>query len=62
MHVLDVFDADLKRLGPHEAVRATCFEINISIPNFYAILEMYCPVSGTFFTRVGELGMTAHKM
>ena len=43
MYVLDVFNADLKRLGLHEAVRAACFRINISVPNFfYAILEMYC--------------------
>ena len=62
MYVLDVFDADLKRLGLHEAVRATCLRINISIPNFYAILEMYCPASGTFFTPVGELGMALHEM
>ena len=50
MYVLDMFDADLKRLGLHEVVRAMCFGINISIPNFYTILEMYYSASGTFLT------------
>ena len=62
MYVLDVFEADLKRFGLHEAVRATCFVININILNFYTVLEMYCPVSGTFFTLIGELGMALHEM
>jgi len=62
MYVLDVFEADLKRLGLHEAVRATCFGINISVPTFYAVLEMYFPAPGMFFTLVGELGMALHEM
>ena len=62
MYVLDVFETDLKRLGLHEAVRATCFGINISVPNFYAVLEMYCPASGTFFIPVSELRMAFHEM
>ena len=32
------------------------------MPTFYAILELYCLVSGTFFTPVGELGMALHEM
>ena len=62
MYVLNVFDTDLKWLVLHEAVKATCFGINISIPNFYAILEMDCPTSGTFFTPVGKLRMALHEM
>jgi len=58
--VFEVFADDLMRLGLYEAVRATCFEINI--PTFYAILEMYCLASGTFFTAVGKLGMALHEM
>ena len=54
MYVLDVFDADLKLLVLHEAVRATCFRINIIIPNFYAILGMYYLASDTSFTPVGS--------
>ena len=34
MYVLDVFKTDLKQLGLHEAVKAMCFGINISIPSF----------------------------
>ena len=62
MYMLDVFDANLKRLELHETVTAMCFRINISIPNFYAILKMYCPASGTFFITVNELGMALHEM
>ena len=51
MYVLKAFEANLKRLGLYEAVRATCFRINISVPTFYAILEMYYSASGTFFSR-----------
>ena len=36
--------------------------INISIPNFYTILDVYCLALGTFFTPVGELGMALHEM
>ena len=34
----------------------------MSVANFYAIFELYCPAIGTFFTHVGELGMTLHEM
>ena len=34
----------------------------MSVANFYAIFELYCPVTGTFFTPVGELGMALHEM
>jgi len=56
MYVLEAFEADLKRLGLYEAVRAICFGINISVPTFYAVLEMYFLALGTFFTPVDELG------
>jgi len=46
MYVLEVFADDLMRLGLYEAIKATCFGNNISIPTFYAILEMYYPVLG----------------
>jgi len=62
LNVLEVFTDDLIGLGFYKAVRATYFGINISIPTFYAILEMYCPVSGIFFTLVGELGMALHEI
>ena len=40
LNVFEVFANDLMQLGLYEACRAICFGINISIPTFYAILEM----------------------
>ena len=34
----------------------------MSVANYYAIFELNCPAIGTFFTPVGELGMTLHEM
>jgi len=34
----------------------------MSVANFYAIFELYCTATGTFFTLVGELGMALHEM
>ena len=34
----------------------------MSVANFYAIFELYCPAAWTFFTPVGELGMALHEM
>ena len=62
LYVLKHFHADLKKLGLCETVRATCYGIDISVPNFFAIFELYCPASGTFFTPIGELGMELHSM
>jgi len=62
LYVLKYFDADLLRLGLHEAVRATSHGIEISVPNFFAIFELYCPASETFFTPINELGLALHEM
>ena len=62
LYVLAHFEKDLERLGLYEAVRATCYGIQMSVANFYAIFELYCPAIGTFFTPVGELGMALHEM
>jgi len=40
----------------------TYYGIQMSVANSYAIFELYCPATGTFFTPVGELGMALHKM
>jgi len=61
-YVLANFGKDLEKLNLHEAVRATCYGIDMKVACFYAILELYCPASGTFFTPVGELGMALHEM
>ena len=62
LYVLAHFEGDLDRLGLYEAIRATCYGIQMSEANFYAIFELYCPATGTFFTPVGELGMALHEM
>ena len=60
--VLAYFEEDLERLRLHKDVRAICYSIQMSIVNFYAIFELYCPATGIFFTPVGELGMALHEM
>ena len=57
--MLKVFETDLRRLGLHESVRATCFGINISILNFYAILEL-CYLESAYFSH--QLAMELHEM
>ena len=59
---MEHFDEDLKRLGIHEVVRATCYGIEVSVPNFYAIFELYCLTLGTFFTPVREIGLALQEM
>jgi len=48
-YILDQFSGELERLGLYEAIRATCYGMEVSMPNFYAILELYCPSTETFF-------------
>jgi len=64
LYVLEHFVEDLKNLGLYEAVRATCYGTEMSVLNFYAIFELYCPASGTFFTPIDELGLglVLHEM
>ena len=62
LYVLSHFEEDLKRLGLYEAVRATCYGIQMSVANFYTIFELYCQAKGTFFTPVSELGMALHEI
>ena len=60
LYVLAYFGEDLERLGLREAVRATYYDIQMSVANFYAIFELYYPATWTFFTLVG--GMALHEM
>jgi len=62
LYILEQFNEDLKKLGLHEAVRVTCYGIEVSVPNFNAIFELYYLVSGTFFTLVGKLELALHEM
>jgi len=62
LYILEYFNDDLKRLGLREAVRATCYGIEVIVPNFYTLFELYYPSSRMFFALVGELGMALHEM
>ena len=46
----------------HEAVRATCYGIEINVSNFFAIFELPYLARGTFFTPVGELGLALYEL
>ena len=46
LYFLEHFDKDLKRLRLDKAVRATCYEIEVSVPNFYAIFEVILRLQG----------------
>ena len=61
-YVLKHFEAELKKIGLHEAVMATCHWMEINVPNFFAIFKLYCPATGTFFTSIGELRLVLHEM
>jgi len=37
LYFLKYFDADIRKLGLQEAVRATCHGIEISVPTFFVI-------------------------
>ena len=60
--ILATCEAPLKRYELFDAVKATGLGLDIHIPNFFAILERYNPHSGTFFTPVGEMGLSLHEM
>ena len=60
LYVLEYFKAELMKIGLHETVRATCHGIEITVPNFFTIFELYCPASRTF--PVDELGLALHEM
>ena len=62
LYISTYFGEDLERLGLHEAVRATFYGIQIIVANFYAIFELFCPATWTFFTPVGELGLALYEM
>jgi len=56
LYILAHFEEDLERLGLHEAIRTTCYDIQMSVANFYAIFELYCPAIGTFFHSCRRTG------
>jgi len=62
LSVLEHFNKNLKSLGIHEAVRKTCYGIKVSMPNFYAIIELYYSTLRTFLTSINELRLTLHEI
>ena len=52
----------LDQVGLYQAVRAVQYGIPQSSHNFYGILEHYNPLTGTFFTPVGEMGLALHEL
>lgn len=60
--VLSEFEATLKDIGLYKAIRNIQYGLLQSAYHLYNVLEMYNFKSGTFFTLVGELGLTLHEM
>ena len=52
----------LEHVGLRSAVRAVQWGIPRSSHNFFGILERYNPLTGTFFTPVGEMGLALHEL
>ena len=62
MYILEQFNSELENLGLYKAIWATYHGIEVTVPNFYSIFELYYPFTGTFFTPVGDLGLTLHEI
>lgn len=52
----------LKEIGLAAAVRAIKNRVPLSIPNFLGIVESYNIKTCTFFTQVGEMGISPWEM
>ena len=52
----------LDQVGLCQAVRAVQYGIPQHSQNFFGILERYNPLTGTFFTPVGEMGHALHEL
>jgi len=46
----------------YHSVRAVQYGLPQSFYNFYGILEHYNPLTGTFFTPDGEIGLALHEL
>ena len=60
--VLAELEGLLDQVRLYQAVRAVQYGIPQSSHNFYGILEHYNPLTGTFFTPVGEMGLALHEL
>lgn len=61
-YVLSQFRGAFERLDLVDVIRAVKFGLPLSIQNFFNIMECYNSKTCTFFTPVGKMGMTIHKM
>ena len=60
--VLVELGALLEQVGLYHSIRAVQYGLLQSSHNFYGILEHYNPLTGTFFTPVGEMGLALHEL
>jgi len=60
--VLVELGALLQQVGLYHSVRAVQYGLPQSSHNFYGILEHYNPLTGTFLTPVGEMGLAIHEL
>ena len=52
----------LKQARLYQVVKAVQYGIPQSSHHFYGVLEHYNPLTGTFFTPVGEMGRALHEL
>jgi len=60
--VLVELGALLQQVELYHSVRAVQYGLLQSSHNFYGVLEHYNPLTDTFFTPVGEMGLTLHEL
>ena len=60
--VLTELEDLLKQAGFYQVVRVIQYGLPQSSHHFYGVLERYNPLTGTFFTPVGEMGLALHEL
>ena len=60
--ILTEFEGLLKQTGLYQAIRVIQYGIPQSSHHFYDVFEHYNPLTGTFFTPVGEVGLDLHEL
>ena len=61
LYALEYFEEELMKIGLHEAVTVTCYGIEISVPNFFAIIELYCLATGTLSEELVKMSCRTNK-
>ena len=52
----------LTQVSLYHSVRAVQYGLPQSFHNFYGVLERYNPLTGIFFTPIGEMGLALHEL